>query len=144
MLQLVDSNLASGLPTQSSTSGTMSMVMSAQNFLTSRSNFLEQRITSALARTFRGMFRLLHLPWCALTSMSIASLEVIQEGTVRIHPVRKFEDAALHPVMLKNVELAGYAVPTPIQQYCLPAVAKGYDIVACAQTGSGKTAVSNG
>lgn len=37
--------------------------------------------------------------------------------------------------MLNNVKLAGYEVPTPIQQYCLPAVAKGHDIVACAQTG---------
>lgn len=37
--------------------------------------------------------------------------------------------------MLENVKLAGYLVPTPIQQYCLPAVFKGFDIVACAQTG---------
>jgi ATP-dependent RNA helicase DDX3X len=37
--------------------------------------------------------------------------------------------------MLQNVKLAGYDKPTPIQQYCLPAIAKGYDIVACAQTG---------
>lgn len=65
---------------------------------------------------------------------------MVQEGTVRIQPVRKFEDAALHPVMLENVKLAGYDIPTPIQQYCLPAIAKGYDVVACAQTGSGKTA----
>lgn len=39
--------------------------------------------------------------------------------------------------MLENVKLAGYDVPTPIQQYCLPAVFKGHDIVACAQTGKG-------
>ncbi|RDL31369.1 p-loop containing nucleoside triphosphate hydrolase [Venustampulla echinocandica] len=71
---------------------------------------------------------------------NIAMLHVTQEGEVRIDPVRKFEDAGLHPAMLENVKLAGYAVPTPIQQYCLPAVFKGYDIVACAQTGSGKTA----
>jgi ATP-dependent RNA helicase DDX3X len=37
--------------------------------------------------------------------------------------------------MLANVKLAHYDVPTPIQQYCLPAVFKGHDIVACAQTG---------
>ncbi|PQE03534.1 hypothetical protein CJF31_00012079 [Rutstroemia sp. NJR-2017a BVV2] len=70
----------------------------------------------------------------------IAELTVVQEGTVKIEPIRKFEDAGLHPVMLQNVKLAGYNVPTPIQQYCLPAVKKGHDIVACAQTGSGKTA----
>jgi superfamily II DNA/RNA helicase len=37
--------------------------------------------------------------------------------------------------MLENVKLAGYTVPTPIQQYCMPAVKLGHDIVACAQTG---------
>lgn len=65
----------------------------------------------------------------------IQKLDVIQEGNIRIDPIRKFEDAGLHPVMLENVKLAKYVVPTPIQQYCLPAVAKGHDIVACAQTG---------
>lgn len=38
--------------------------------------------------------------------------------------------------MLENVKLAGYTVPTPIQQYCMPAVKLGHDIVACAQTGT--------
>ncbi|TVY31493.1 ATP-dependent RNA helicase [Lachnellula subtilissima] len=70
----------------------------------------------------------------------ISELQVHQEGNINLNPVRKFEDAGLHPVMLENVKLAGYTVPTPIQQYTLPAVLKGHDIVACAQTGSGKTA----
>ncbi|KAH6671917.1 P-loop containing nucleoside triphosphate hydrolase protein [Halenospora varia] len=70
----------------------------------------------------------------------ITELDVTQEGPIRLEPIRKFEDAGLHPVMLRNVQLAGYDVPTPIQQYCLPAVFKGHDITACAQTGSGKTA----
>ena len=46
-----------------------------------------------------------------------------------------FKDAGLHPVMLRNVELAGYQVPTPIQKYCLPAIAMGHDVIAIAQTG---------
>lgn len=37
--------------------------------------------------------------------------------------------------MLANIKLCGYTIPTPIQQYCLPAVFKGHDVVACAQTG---------
>ena len=37
--------------------------------------------------------------------------------------------------MRENVKLAGYDVPTPIQQYVLPAIFKGHDVVACAQTG---------
>lgn len=53
-----------------------------------------------------------------------------------IEPVRKFEDAGLHPCMLSNVQLAGYQDATPVQAYCLPAILKGYDVVACAQTGT--------
>ncbi|POS84939.1 hypothetical protein EPUL_002483 [Erysiphe pulchra] len=70
----------------------------------------------------------------------LSTIKVVQEGEIRINPIFSFKDAGLHPVMLRNVELAGYEIPTPIQQYCLPAVFKGYDVVACAQTGSGKTA----
>lgn len=50
-------------------------------------------------------------------------------------PIASFQDAGLHPVMLKNVELAGYEVPTPIQRYCLPAIHFGYDVIGIAQTG---------
>ncbi|KAL3426064.1 DEAD/DEAH box helicase [Phlyctema vagabunda] len=71
---------------------------------------------------------------------AITSIEVFQEGSVQIAPVRKFEDAGLHPVMLQNVKLAGYDLCTPVQAYTLPAILKDHDVVACAQTGSGKTA----
>ena len=47
----------------------------------------------------------------------------------------QFEDAGLHPVMLKNIELCGYKVPTPIQAYVLPSVFKNIDIIGIAQTG---------
>ncbi|KAI9740077.1 MAG: hypothetical protein M1818_004828 [Claussenomyces sp. TS43310] len=70
----------------------------------------------------------------------IAEIQVVQEGSIRPDPVRSFDDAGLHPCMLNNVKLAGYEIPTPVQAYCLPAILKGHDVVACAQTGSGKTA----
>jgi hypothetical protein len=65
----------------------------------------------------------------------ISMIEVHQDSTTRIKPMTNFDGAGLHPVMRRNVALAGYNIPTPIQQYCLPAVLLGYDVIAVAQTG---------
>ncbi|KAI1771718.1 DEAD-domain-containing protein [Hypoxylon cercidicola] len=70
----------------------------------------------------------------------IEEIRVYQEGNVRIEPIFKFQDAGLHPAMLKNVLMSGYTTPTPIQKYCIPAINMGHDLIAIAQTGSGKTA----
>ncbi|KAH7402580.1 P-loop containing nucleoside triphosphate hydrolase protein [Pyrenochaeta sp. MPI-SDFR-AT-0127] len=68
------------------------------------------------------------------------TFDVNTEGPTKVLPVRNFEDAGLHPVMLENVKLCQYSAPTPIQSYCIPAILTGNDVVAIAQTGSGKTA----
>ncbi|KAI1351287.1 P-loop containing nucleoside triphosphate hydrolase protein [Xylaria sp. FL0043] len=70
----------------------------------------------------------------------INQINVTQEGLQRIQPITSFEDAGLHPAMLRNVGLCGYKTPTPIQRYCIPAIKMGHDLLAIAQTGSGKTA----
>lgn len=57
-----------------------------------------------------------------------------------ITPVEKFEDLITSELLLANIEKAGYKKMTPIQRYNIPAMAKGLDLVGCAQTGSGKTA----
>ncbi|KAI2782137.1 DEAD-domain-containing protein [Daldinia loculata] len=78
---------------------------------------------------------------CAGVDFSkIAEISVSQEGEKRIIPISHFKDAGLHPIMMKNVEMAGYKTPTPIQKYCIPAIKMGHDLIAIAQTGSGKTA----
>jgi len=51
-----------------------------------------------------------------------------------------FENLGLSPEILKAVELRGYTEPTPIQKEAIPAILKGKDILAGAQTGTGKTA----
>ncbi|KAI9315145.1 P-loop containing nucleoside triphosphate hydrolase protein [Dichotomocladium elegans] len=51
-----------------------------------------------------------------------------------------FSDANLHPVMKENIALARYSVPTPVQRHSISIVTAGRDLMACAQTGSGKTA----
>ncbi|KAL6820348.1 P-loop containing nucleoside triphosphate hydrolase protein [Trichoderma sp. SZMC 28015] len=71
---------------------------------------------------------------------AIESIDVVQEGPERIEYIKAFADAGIHPVMMKNVELSGYQVPTPIQKFTIPAILQGYDVIGVAQTGSGKTA----
>lgn len=65
----------------------------------------------------------------------LEEIQLEQEGPVRTIPVMRFQDAGLHPAMAKNVELCGYKLPTPIQKYCLPAIANGHDVIGIAQTG---------
>jgi hypothetical protein len=60
---------------------------------------------------------------------------MFQDSETRINPIADFGNAGLHPAMLRNVQLAGYEAPTPIQKYCIPAVGMGYDVIAVAQTG---------
>lgn len=52
----------------------------------------------------------------------------------------KFEDLRLDESLLEAVRAAGYETPTPIQTKVIPLILGGRDIVACAQTGTGKTA----
>ncbi|WEW57452.1 ATP-binding RNA helicase [Emydomyces testavorans] len=71
---------------------------------------------------------------------SLREIKVTAETTHQPEPIKSFDDAGLHPVLLENVKLCGYEVPTPVQAYSIPAVLSGYDLIAVAQTGSGKTA----
>lgn len=51
-----------------------------------------------------------------------------------------FNDLSLSTELLKAVSDQGYSTPTPIQVKAIPAVLKGRDVLAAAQTGTGKTA----
>ena len=52
----------------------------------------------------------------------------------------KFEDLNLHPSLLKAVKDQNYTHPTAIQEQAIPLVLKKHDVLASAQTGTGKTA----
>ena len=52
----------------------------------------------------------------------------------------KFADLGLAEPILRAVHEQGYDTPTPIQAQAIPAVLKGGDLMAGAQTGTGKTA----
>lgn len=51
-----------------------------------------------------------------------------------------FNQLGLTAELLRAVEVQGYEVPTPIQQQAIPVVLEGGDVLAGAQTGTGKTA----
>ena len=51
-----------------------------------------------------------------------------------------FDELNLAPAILKAVREQGYETPPPIQQQAIPAVLAGHDLLAGAQTGTGKTA----
>ena len=51
-----------------------------------------------------------------------------------------FEELNLAPAILKAVQEQGYENPTPVQSQAIPIVLSGHDLLAGAQTGTGKTA----
>jgi ATP-dependent RNA helicase RhlE len=50
-----------------------------------------------------------------------------------------FANLQIHPELLKGIRELGFTRPTPIQVEAIPPAAAGRDLLACAQTGSGKT-----
>src|SRR6266568_8813220 len=51
-----------------------------------------------------------------------------------------FRSLKLHPTLLAGVKELGFSQPTPIQADAIPPALAGRDVLACAMTGSGKTA----
>jgi ATP-dependent RNA helicase RhlE len=51
-----------------------------------------------------------------------------------------FDHFNLTPPLLDGLDTMGYDKPTPIQEQVIPHILQGHDVIACAQTGTGKTA----
>jgi ATP-dependent RNA helicase DDX3X len=54
-------------------------------------------------------------------------------------PITSFDDFDLGAVLKHNIQLSSYSTPTPVQRHGIPIIGGGRDLMACAQTGSGKT-----
>ena len=54
--------------------------------------------------------------------------------------INLFAELGLNEQILEGVEALGFTVPTPVQSKAIPEVLAGRDIIASAQTGTGKTA----
>jgi ATP-dependent RNA helicase RhlE len=51
-----------------------------------------------------------------------------------------FQDFHFDTKLQEGLDSMGYAKPTPIQEQAIPVILQGKDVIACAQTGTGKTA----
>uniref|UniRef100_A0A671V4U6 RNA helicase n=1 Tax=Sparus aurata TaxID=8175 RepID=A0A671V4U6_SPAAU len=56
------------------------------------------------------------------------------------HHIENFQDVDMGEIVMGNIGLSRYTRPTPVQKYAIPIVKSKRDLMACAQTGSGKTA----
>uniref|UniRef100_A0A673BTZ1 RNA helicase n=1 Tax=Sphaeramia orbicularis TaxID=375764 RepID=A0A673BTZ1_9TELE len=54
--------------------------------------------------------------------------------------IHSFQDVDLGEIIMGNICLSRYTRPTPVQKHAIPIVKSKRDLMACAQTGSGKTA----
>ena len=55
-------------------------------------------------------------------------------------PKNMFSDFLIEDQLKKNITSKGYTMPTPIQDQVIPALLEGKDVIATANTGTGKTA----
>ena len=78
---------------------------------------------------------------CSILNFSkYESIEVKTSGEDVPPPIKSFQDANLRTLLNENITKSHYTVPTPVQKQALPIILAGRDLMACAQTGSGKTA----
>jgi len=68
-------------------------------------------------------------------SLSGNDCEIVKEI-----PSFKEAGSSIHPLLLENIGRIGYDKPTPVQKWAVPSIFAGRDLMASAQTGSGKTA----
>src|SRR5690349_18557421 len=76
------------------------------------------------------------LPEPVSRAHALAGRSLVQENVIST----SFEGLGLLPELLRAVTEQGYTTPTPIQAQAIPVVISGRDLLAAAQTGTGKTA----
>lgn len=65
--------------------------------------------------------------------------EIVITGTGVPNPIQTFEEGNFPPYVMAAIRKQGFDYPTPIQSQGWPIALGGKDLVAIAQTGSGKT-----
>ncbi|KAF0767928.1 ATP-dependent RNA helicase vasa-like [Aphis craccivora] len=68
------------------------------------------------------------------------TIEVKVSGTNPPQSITSFNSSGLSTILLDNLSNCNFSTPTPVQNYAIPIIIDGRDLMASAQTGSGKTA----
>ncbi len=68
------------------------------------------------------------------------NIPVETSGSDVPNPIDVFDAEVIGEDLFRNVQLCGYTRPTPVQKWSIPIAYGNRDLMACAQTGSGKTA----
>lgn len=66
-------------------------------------------------------------------------VQVSGDNAEDFKPIQRFSEGKLCDGLFENLRRCGYDRPTPVQKWSIPIVVSGRDLMACAQTGSGKT-----
>ena len=61
------------------------------------------------------------------------------QASLFVSSIDSFDECGFFETTRKNIERCQYTRPTPVQKYSIPIIKDGRDLMACAQTGSGKT-----
>ncbi|XP_014256152.1 ATP-dependent RNA helicase vasa-like [Cimex lectularius] len=77
---------------------------------------------------------------CGINFDKFDSISVKVSGDNPVRPISTFDRCGFRPIVAENLLKSGYRKPTPVQKYAFPIILNGRDLMACAQTGSGKTA----
>lgn len=75
-----------------------------------------------------------------LSMVEIPAVPELAASDASEAPAITFAELGLGPEILQSIEAMGYEEPTPIQVKTIPVMLTGADVIAQAQTGSGKTA----
>ena len=79
------------------------------------------------------------LPFSQLISAQYDDIPVETSGNDIPDSIDVFDEKDLGLRLMTNIKLAKFTKPTPVQKYSLPIGLADRDLMACAQTGSGKT-----
>jgi hypothetical protein len=80
------------------------------------------------------------IPTVNLKKQAEIPVELSGEDSNTIKKIESFQEPGFSDVLFGNITISKYDTPTPLQKFAIPIILNRRDLMACAQTGSGKRA----